>query len=38
MIVTVEKIGSATTTHIVHIDHLGGINVVTNTPGTVVQM
>ena len=37
LIATVEKVGSATTTHIVHADHLGGTNVVSDADGDVVQ-
>jgi hypothetical protein len=37
LIAMVEKVGGATTTHIVHSDHLGGTNVVTDADGDLVQ-
>ena len=38
LVATVEKVGSATTTHIIHTDHLGGTNVITNANGNVAQV
>ena len=37
LIATVERVGTATTTHIIHPDHLGGTNVVTDANGDRVQ-
>ena len=37
LIATVERVGTATTTHIIHTDHLGGTNVVTDANGDMVQ-
>ena len=36
-LVAVVERTTATTTHIIHIDHLGGTNAITNADGTVVQ-
>jgi len=37
LIAVVERTGTATTTHIVHTDHLGGTNAITDADGDVVQ-
>ena len=37
LIATVEKTNVATTTHIIHTDHLGGAHVITDANGDVVQ-
>lgn len=37
LIATVERAGTATTTHIIHTDHLGGTTAVTNADGDIVQ-
>ena len=37
LIAVVERAGSATTTHIIHTDHLGGTNAITDADGDIVQ-
>lgn len=37
LIATVEKVGTTTTTHAIHTDHLRGTNVITDQEGNVVQ-